>query len=64
MKKKSKPKNEKKTFPYTVTFTVETSREMKVEDLEEKAAAVWDGVATNRDRELFTDSYNFVAEKK
>jgi hypothetical protein len=55
---------ENKTFQYTVTFTVETSRRMEVEDLEEKAAAVWDGVATSRDRELFTDSYNFIAEKR
>ena len=55
---------EKKTFQYTVTFTVETTRQMKVEDLEEKAAAVWDGVATDRDRKLFVDSYGFNAERK
>lgn len=55
---------EKKTFQYTVTFTVETSREMKSEDLEEKAAEVWDGVATARVRKLFVDSYGFSAEAK
>lgn len=54
-------KKEKKTFRYTVSFTVETSREMKVEELEEKAAEVWDG--ENRHEDLFTDSYDFRAVK-
>lgn len=53
----------KKTFRYTVTFTVETAREMKEEDVEETATKVWDGVAENQDRKLFVDSYDFNAVK-
>jgi len=53
---------EKDTFRYTVTFTVETSRQLKPEDVEEKAAMVWDeGSATYK--KLFVDSYGFSAEK-
>ena len=34
------------------------------EDLEDLAARVWDGVVTLKERELFVDSYDFVAEKR
>ena len=57
-------KNEKKTFRYTVSFTVETARQMEPEVLEEKAAAVWDNAPTaDQDRKLFVDSYGFSAVK-
>jgi hypothetical protein len=58
-------KNEKKTktFRYTVSFTVETAREMDTWTLEEKAAAVWDS-APDQTRKPFTDSYGFSAVKR
>ena len=58
---------EKKTFKY-VTFTIETSREMELANLEEEVAKVWDegvelGHVRRTYRKLFVDSYRFGVEK-
>lgn len=56
-----KKKKDKKTFLYTVTFTVETSRKLKPSDLEEKVAEVWDNGIGASDQKLIVDSYLFSA---
>ncbi len=52
----------KKTFRYTVTFTVETSRKLKPEELEAMVADVWDDGASDKSKKLFVDSYGFTVE--
>ena len=55
------PKKPKKTFRYTVSFTVETSRKLTEADVEERVADVWDCAEGAPRKKVFVDSYAFSA---
>jgi hypothetical protein len=54
-------KREPKTYRYTITFTIETSRKLNTEELEEKVAAVWDSGNERESGPFIADSYGFMA---
>jgi len=61
MATKVKHLKEDKVFQYTITFTVESEREMTEEEVVSKAEEQWDRGHSPRSK--FTDSYGFEAER-